>query len=125
MYGSWLVREPSTGELPYKCECMRAQTSTTGAWRGALWNPAEWRRAATVTAMRASPARFDAYVRGFRSALAPWLGSAAYVNYADASIANFGAAYWGSNYPRLQTVKRAYDPHNLFTFPQSVRLPGA
>ena len=80
---------------------------------------------ATWTDTGASPARFDAYVRGFRSALAPWLGSAAYVNYADASIANFGPAYWGSNYPRLQTVKRAYDPHNLFTFPQSVRLPGA
>lgn len=69
--------------------------------------------------------RFDAYVRGFRSALAPWLGSAAYVNHADASIANFGPAYWGSDYPRLQTVKRAYDPHNLFAFPQSVRLAGA
>jgi FAD/FMN-containing dehydrogenase len=80
---------------------------------------------ATWTDTGASPARFDAYVRGFRSALAPWLGSAAYVNYADASITNFGPAYWGSNYPRLQSVKRTYDPHNLFTFPQSVRLPGA
>ncbi len=80
---------------------------------------------ATWTDTGASPARFDAYVRGFRSALAPWLGSAAYVNYADASIVDFGPAYWGSNYPRLQSVKRAYDPHNLFTFPQSVRLPGA
>jgi FAD/FMN-containing dehydrogenase len=80
---------------------------------------------ATWTDTGASPARFDAYVRGFRSALAPWLGSAAYVNYADASIVNFGPAYWGSNYPRLQSVKRAYDPHNLFTSPQSVRLPSA
>jgi FAD/FMN-containing dehydrogenase len=78
---------------------------------------------ATWTDPSASPVRFDAYVRGFRSAMTPWLGSAAYVNYADASIANFGPAYWGSNYPRLQTVKRAYDPDNLFTFPQSVRLP--
>jgi FAD/FMN-containing dehydrogenase len=78
---------------------------------------------ATWTDARTSPARFDAYVRGFRSALAPWLGSAAYVNYADSSIADFGPAYWGSNYPRLRAVKRTYDPHDLFTFPQSVRLP--
>jgi FAD/FMN-containing dehydrogenase len=80
---------------------------------------------ATWTDTGASPARFDAYVRGFRSALAPWLGSAAYVNYADSSITDFGPAYWGSNYPRLRAVKRAYDPHDLFTFRQSVRLPRA
>jgi FAD/FMN-containing dehydrogenase len=79
---------------------------------------------ATWTDPGTSPARFDAYVRGFRSAMAPWLGSAAYVNYADASITNFGTAYWGSNYPRLQAIKRTYDPGNLFTFPQSIRLPG-
>ncbi|HEY7175700.1 MAG TPA: BBE domain-containing protein, partial [Micromonosporaceae bacterium] len=76
---------------------------------------ATWNDAST------SPARFDTYVRGFRAALAPWLGTGAYVNYADASITNFGAAYWGTNYPRLQSIKRAYDPHNLFTFAQAVR----
>jgi FAD/FMN-containing dehydrogenase len=76
---------------------------------------------ATWTDVAMSPARFDSYVRGFRAALAPWLGTAAYVNYADASIANYGTAYWGANYPRLQAVKQARDQQNLFTFPQSVR----
>jgi FAD/FMN-containing dehydrogenase len=66
-------------------------------------------------------APFDAYVRGFRSALAPWLGQSAYVNYADATIANYGEAYWGGNYRRLQTVTRAVDPYQLFAFAQSPR----
>ena len=52
-----------------------------------------------------------------------WLGAAAYVNYADASITDYGSAYWGANYPRLQQVKQQYDPHELFTFAQAVR-PG-
>jgi FAD/FMN-containing dehydrogenase len=53
--------------------------------------------------------------------MTPWLGGAAYVNYADASIVDFGHAYWGDNYPRLQAVKRAVDPYDLFSFPQSPR----
>lgn len=70
----------------------------------------------------AAPAPFDAFVRAERRALTPWLGSAAYVNYADPSIADYPAAYWGDNVPRLKQVKRRYDPHNVFSFPQSVPL---
>ena len=66
------------------------------------------------------PAPFDAYVRAGRSALAPWTGSGAYVGYSDAAIMNYGQAYWGANYPRLQQVKKQYDPSSLFTFPQAV-----
>jgi FAD/FMN-containing dehydrogenase len=74
-----------------------------------------------ASAASANPAPFDAYVHGFRAAMAPWLGAGAYVNYADPTIADYPSAYWGSNYPRLQQVKRAYDPGQLFTFPQAVR----
>ncbi|MGX7680378.1 FAD-binding oxidoreductase [Jatrophihabitans sp. DSM 45814] len=69
----------------------------------------------------ASPAPFDAYVRGQRTGLLPWTGPSAYVNYADASIADYGTAYWGSNYPRLQSVKKQYDPDGLFTFAQAIK----
>ena len=69
----------------------------------------------------ASAAPYDAYVREFRAEMTPWLGNGAYVNYPDPHIADYGSAYWGSNYPRLQSVKRAYDPGQLFTFPQAVR----
>ena len=64
---------------------------------------------------------FDRYVRGFRATLGHWLGQSAYANYADASITDYGPAYWGANYPRLQQVKKQYDPHQLFSFAQSVR----
>jgi FAD/FMN-containing dehydrogenase len=69
------------------------------------------------------PSPFDTFVRGERAALAPWLGAAAYVNYADASLTDFATSYWGPNLARLQQVKKTYDPGNLFSFPQSVPLP--
>jgi len=68
---------------------------------------------------------YSAYVRGFRAAMTPHLGNAAYVNYQDAAIPDWPSAYWGANYARLQAVKKQYDAHDLFRFPQSVRLSGA
>lgn len=69
-----------------------------------------------------SAAPFDAYVQRLRSALLPWTGDAAYANYADPAIKDYGTAYWGANYPRLQSIKKQYDPGSLFTFPQAVLL---
>ncbi len=68
-----------------------------------------------------SAAPFDSYVRGFRTTMSHWLGNAAYANYADPAIKDYATAYWGANYPKLQQVKRQYDPHSLFDFPQAVR----
>jgi FAD/FMN-containing dehydrogenase len=78
---------------------------------------------ATWASMSTSPdpAPFDTYVRAGRSDLATWTGNGAYVGYADASIVDYGSAYWGTNYARLQSVKRQYDPDNVFTFAQAVR----
>lgn len=90
-------------------------------WRGALalvQYTATWKPSAASH----DPAPFDGFVRGARAALTPWAGSSAYLNYADASISDFGTAYWGSNLARLTKVKRAVDPHNVFGFAQSVRL---
>jgi len=44
----------------------------------------------------------------------------AYVNYSDASIKNPLKQYFGPNLERLVSVKRKYDPHNIFNFQQSI-----
>lgn len=93
---------------------------TAFPWRGALavvQHTATWKPSAAGH----DPAPFDGFVRSARKALKPWTGTSAYVNYADASISDFGTAYWGSNLSRLQKVKTAVDPHNVFSFAQSVQ----
>ena len=65
--------------------------------------------------------RFDMVVRKMRATMTPHLGNGAYVNYADASLTGWQQAYWGANYPRLQTIKRSVDPAGVFTFPQAVQ----
>jgi len=66
----------------------------------------------------ADPAPFDDYVRGFRAALVPEWGDNAYVNYADASLDDPAASYFGENAARLATVRGEYDPNGLFRQPQ-------
>jgi FAD/FMN-containing dehydrogenase len=64
------------------------------------------------------------WLHGFRDAMTPYVGGAAYVNYADPRLQHWQQAYYGANYPRLQQVKARVDPEGLFRFPQSVERPG-
>lgn len=43
-----------------------------------------------------------------------------YQNFIDPSQQNHLQAYYGENLPRLQAVKRKYDPTDLFRYPQSI-----
>ncbi|CZS98805.1 related to reticuline oxidase precursor; berberine bridge enzyme [Rhynchosporium agropyri] len=47
-----------------------------------------------------------------------------YVNYADTSLSTAEAhkLYWLKHYPKLTKVKHAYDPHVVFSNPQSIGL---
>jgi FAD/FMN-containing dehydrogenase len=64
------------------------------------------------------------WVKNFRQAMQRYVTGAAYVNYIDPSVPNWPRAYYGSNYQRLQSIKKQVDPKNVFHFPQSIRLPG-
>ena len=41
-------------------------------------------------------------------------------NFPDPALPDWAAAYHAGNHARLVAVKRTYDPHRLFRFPQSV-----
>jgi len=59
-------------------------------------------------------------VLAVQQALAPIVGSGAYVNYLNPGQRDWATAYYGANLPRLRKVIRKYDPDGVFTFAQSV-----
>jgi len=50
----------------------------------------------------------------------PYGTGGVYPNFPDPNLADWAHAYYGSNYKRLQHVKREYDPMDFFRFPQAV-----
>ena len=63
------------------------------------------------------------WIDEFHQDLAPFFNGRVYQNYVDLELEDWPEAYYGENYPRLQQIKRLYDPQNLFRHPQSIRLP--
>jgi FAD/FMN-containing dehydrogenase len=61
-----------------------------------------------------------AAVIAVQQALAPIVGTGAYVNYLNPGQHDWATAYYGANLPRLRRVIRKYDPDGVFTFAQSV-----
>jgi hypothetical protein len=72
-----------------------------------------------VDAPAAVQAANIAWLEGFHASMSKW-NRGAYVNYPDPTLEDYAEQYYGANLPRLQAVKRAYDPDNLFHFPQSI-----
>jgi FAD/FMN-containing dehydrogenase len=59
-------------------------------------------------------------VAQMRDELTGILGGGGYVNYIEASMPNWGPAYYGDNLTRLRQIAQRYDPGRLFTFPQAI-----
>jgi hypothetical protein len=64
---------------------------------------------------------FTATVRPALAGLAGGESSGSYSNEGDVLEPNFRVTFFGTNYPRLEKIKAAYDPNDLFIVPVGVR----
>jgi FAD/FMN-containing dehydrogenase len=62
-----------------------------------------------------------AWARETFGALAPYMADAAYVNYLDHDDTDRVRAAYGPNWDRLVTLKRRYDPDNLFRLNANIK----
>ncbi|MBS7542217.1 FAD-binding oxidoreductase [Ancylobacter oerskovii] len=80
---------------------------------GAVWNAEDVARPEVVRAAKAWQDALYGVVNRFG-------GAGAFQNFPDASLTDWRARYYGANLARLERIKAAVDPTNLFSFPQSI-----
>jgi FAD/FMN-containing dehydrogenase len=56
----------------------------------------------------------------FYDAIVPLAKGGAYQNFIDPSLRDWQDAYYGTNLPRLQSIKKRLDPKHVFKFPESI-----
>ena len=61
-----------------------------------------------------------AWLTSTAAQMRPYVTGGAYFNYTDPGLKGWQSAYYGSNYPRLLEVRREFDPHHYFNFPQAI-----
>jgi FAD/FMN-containing dehydrogenase len=62
-----------------------------------------------------------AWAREFFDAAAPFASGGSYVNFMTGDETDCVAAAYGANDPRLQAIKRKYDPQNVFHVNHNIR----
>jgi FAD/FMN-containing dehydrogenase len=133
---SWAYRELSTGALDTVAELMERSPSEACnfwslSWGGQVRKPPKGGTAffhrkplfyAEPGAGWNDPAQTSAcmaWVSEFREAMLDHVDGG-YVNVPDRAIADWGRAYYGTNYERLRRIKTKWDPHEVFHFEQSI-----
>ncbi|MEV5989544.1 FAD-binding oxidoreductase [Streptomyces sp. NPDC052051] len=97
-----------------------APTATAFVHRDSLFNAGYSVTLSTADPAQADRDRAQAWVDGGYATVAPSSNHESYQNYMDPALTSWREAYYGQNYARLQTVKRAYDPNRFFRFAQGV-----
>lgn len=73
---------------------------------------------------RATPEELAAntdWLARLKAAMLPHSSGGAYVSYTDENLVDYETAYYGTNLPRLRSIKAAVDPDGVFSFAQSLR----
>lgn len=60
------------------------------------------------------------WLEQFYAAMRPYCSGGAYQNFPDRGLADWQQAYYGNNLAGLESVKRTWDPDNLFHYGQSI-----
>ncbi|MEV0324270.1 FAD-binding oxidoreductase [Streptomyces sp. NPDC050658] len=62
----------------------------------------------------------QAWLKTAHAAMSRYASGAAYQNYADPTLRDWRKAYYGDAAPRLQKLKRRYDPSRVFDYKQAI-----
>jgi Berberine and berberine like len=110
-----------TGSEPSGGSAFAHRNALFYAEPGAGWGPRRCEMTAEATG-EADPVTPEclAWIAEFSEALEPYVNGA-YVNVPNAGMADWETAYWGAGVDRLRAIKAKYDPHNVFSFEQSIR----
>ncbi|KAN0105124.1 FAD-binding domain containing protein [Russula decolorans] len=93
------------------------------AWRSAKTHviaTQSWDDSLSAADVQALRKNFTATARPVLAGLAGGEFSGSYSNEADVLEPNFRVTFFGPNYPRLEKIKAAYDPNDLFIVPAGV-----
>jgi hypothetical protein len=123
---SWLRRWPGTvkGAAFKLFQTGGRVNAVAPASTAFVHRKSEWLAAITVDWEGTTPAdavhRNLDWQRGFYDELVPLAQGGAYQNFIDPSLTDWQTAYYGTNLPRLRSIKKRVDPAGVFTFPEAI-----